>query len=123
MSPDPAIGLKLSGEPRFQLYNPASIAAVCSRTFGDALHRIARYKQLSCPQEVRLLMTRDEVSVEMLFIHAQEVLPDVLVDLCLAWVLGVSRRGTDGTLTTVRVELTRPAQHRELLCLVNGGDT
>jgi AraC-like DNA-binding protein len=115
LTPDPGIGLKLSGEPRFQLFNPASIAAVCSRTFGDALQRIARYKQLSCPQEVRLLKTRDEVSVEMLFIHAEEVLPDVLVDLCLGWIMGVSRRGTDGNLTPLRVELTRPVQNRELL--------
>jgi len=104
-----------SSYPSRQIHNPASIAAVCSRTFGDALQRIARYKQLSCAQEVRLLTTRDEVSVEMLFVHAQEVLPDVLVDLCLAWILGVCRRGTDGKLIPLRVELTRSAQNRALL--------
>ncbi|MCP5523178.1 MAG: AraC family transcriptional regulator ligand-binding domain-containing protein [Verrucomicrobiales bacterium] len=40
-SPDPAIGLKLGAEPRLERYQPTAIAAVCSRTFRDALQRIA----------------------------------------------------------------------------------
>jgi hypothetical protein len=36
-SADPAIGLKLGAEPRFERYQPTAIAAVCSRTFRDAL--------------------------------------------------------------------------------------
>jgi hypothetical protein len=41
-SADPAIGLKLGAEPRFERYQPTAIAAVCSRNFRDALQRIAR---------------------------------------------------------------------------------
>ena len=48
-SPDPAIGLKLGAEPRFERYQPSAIAAVCSRSFRDALQRMARYKKLTCP--------------------------------------------------------------------------
>jgi hypothetical protein len=53
-SADPAIGLKLGAEPRFERYQPTAIAAVCSRTFRDALQRIARYKQITCPEEIRV---------------------------------------------------------------------
>ena len=53
-STDPAIGLKLGAEPRFERYQPTAIAAVCSRTFRDALQRIARYKQITCPEEIRV---------------------------------------------------------------------
>src|SRR5437762_1171070 len=36
MSGDPAIGLKLGAEARLERYDPAAIAAVCSRSFRDA---------------------------------------------------------------------------------------
>jgi AraC-like DNA-binding protein len=114
-SGDLGIGLKLGAEPRFERYQPTAIAAVCSRSFRDALQRIARYKQLTCPEEIRVHTTGDEGSVEFFYLQAEEVQPDVLVDLCLSWILSIGRRGTDGQVTPLRLELTRPAQNRELL--------
>lgn len=112
---DPGIGLKLGAEPRFERYQPTAIAAVCSRSFRDALERIARYKQLTCPEEIRVHTAGEEASVEFFYLEAKGIQPDVLVDLCLSWILGIGRRGTDGQITPVRLELTRPAQNRELL--------
>ncbi|MBI5383569.1 MAG: AraC family transcriptional regulator [Verrucomicrobia bacterium] len=115
MTPDPAIGLKMGEEPRFELYHPATVAAVCSQSFRDALQRIARFKQLTCPQEIRVLTTRDEASVEFIYPQAQEPQPDILGDLGLSWILGIGRRGTDGRITPLRLELTRPDHNRALL--------
>jgi AraC-like DNA-binding protein len=116
VSLDAGIGLKLGSEPRFERYQPSAIAAVCSRSFRDALQRIARYKQLTCPEEIRVHSTRDEAFVEFFFLEAEEVQPAVLVDLCLSWILSIGRRGTDGQITPLRLELTRTAgQNRELL--------
>jgi AraC-like DNA-binding protein len=115
MSPDPEIGLKLGVEPRFERYQPTAIAAVCSRSFGDALQRIARYKQLTCPEEIRVLTSGEETSVEVVYTQAQEVQPDVLVDMVLSWILAIGQRGTDGQIKPLRVELTRPSQHRDIL--------
>ena len=115
MSPDPAIGLKMGEEPRLELYHPATVAAVCSQSFRDALHRIARFKQLTCPQEIRVLTTRDEASVEFIYPQAQEPQPDILGDLVLSWILGIGRRGTDSRITPLRLELTRPVRSRALL--------
>ncbi len=112
---DPAIGLKLGAEPRFERYQPTAIAAVCSRCFRDALQRIGRYKKLTCPEDIRVRSSGDEASVEFIYTQAKEVQPDVMVDLVLSWILGIGRRGTDGQITPLRLELTRPAQHRELL--------
>jgi hypothetical protein len=67
MSPDPGIGLKFGAEPRLERYHPTAIAAVCSRSFRDALQRLARYKQLTCPEEIRVHTTRDEASVEFFY--------------------------------------------------------
>jgi AraC-like DNA-binding protein len=114
-SADPAIGLKLGAEPRFERYQPSAIAAVCSRSFRDALQRIARYKKLTCPEEIRVRISGDEASVEFIYLEADETQPDVLVDLGLSWILAIGRRGADGQITPLRLELTRAAQNRELL--------
>jgi len=114
-SSDHAIGLKLGAEPRFERYQPTAIAAVCSRTFRDALQRIARYKKLTCPEEIRVRTSADETSVEFIYLQAEEVQPNVMVDLVLSWILGIGRRGTDGQITPLRLELTRAVQNRELL--------
>ena len=114
-SADPAIGLKLGAEPRFERYQPSAIAAVCSRSFRDALQRIARYKKLTCPEEIRVRTSGDEATVEFIYLEADEIQPDVLVDLGLSWILAIGRRGTDGQITPLRLELTRAVQNRELL--------
>ena len=95
-SGDPAIGLKLGGEACLEHNDPAAIAALCSQSFGDAVVRMARYKQLTCPEEIRTGVVRDEVAVEFVWLLAEEEEPDVLVDVCLSWILGIGRRGTLG---------------------------
>jgi len=114
-SNDPAIGLKLGTEPRFERYQPSAIAAVCSHCFRDALQRIGRYKQLTCPEEIRVRASGEEASVEFIYTQAEEVQPAVMVDLVLSWILAIGRRGTDDQITPLRLELTRPAHNRELL--------
>ena len=48
VSRDPAIGLKLGSEQRLERYSPVAIAALYTRSFRDAIQRLARYKQLTC---------------------------------------------------------------------------
>jgi AraC-like DNA-binding protein len=115
LSPDPGFGLKLGTEIRFERSHPVSIAGVCSRTFGDALQRLARYKQLTCPEEIRVHRKAHETSVEFFFLEAKEAQPDIMVDLGLSWILSVGRRGSDGEIKPLRLELSRPAKHRALL--------
>lgn len=115
MSRDPGFGLKLGTELRFERSHPVSIAGVCSRSFGDALRRLALYKQLTCPEEIRVHRKARETSVEFFFVEAKEAQPDIMVDLGLSWILGVGRRGADGAIAPLRLELTRPARHRALL--------
>lgn len=115
MCPDPGFGLRLGTELRFESSHPVAIAGVCSRSFGDALQRLARYKQLTCPEEIRVHRKAQETSVEFFFIAAKEAEPDIMVDVGLSWILNVARRGSDGEITPLRLDLTRPVKHRELL--------
>jgi AraC-like DNA-binding protein len=115
VSGDPAIGLKLGSEPRFERYDPSEITAVCSRSYRDALERIGLCKQLTCPEEIRVRSKGDETTVEFVFLQAEKSEPEVLVDVCLSWVLFIGQRGTDTRITPLRLELMRPQKHRELL--------
>lgn len=115
LSPDPGFGLKLGTELRFERSHPVAIAGVCSRSFGDALQRLARYKQLTCPEEIRVSRKAEEAAVEFFFVEAKEAQPDIMVDLGLSWILGVGQRGSDGEIKPLRLEVTRPVKHRALL--------
>jgi len=115
VSPDPAIGLKIGNEQRIERYDPIAIAALYTRSFRDALQRLARYKQLTCPEEVRLTSQGDECSVQFGWLLARESEPALLIDVCFAWIVAIGRRGTGSPVTPLRVELTRAPAYREIL--------
>ena len=74
------------------------------------MERLARYKQLTCPEEIRIQRKPKETSVEFFFVEAREHEPDIMVDVGLSWILNVGRRGSDGAITPLRLELTRRAK-------------
>jgi len=113
VSGDPLIGLRLGSESRLERYDPSAIAALCSQSFRDAVGRMARYKQLTCPEEIRVSESREETAVEFAWLLARVAEPAVLVDLCLSWILALGRRGTGHPLAPLRVELARPSSHRK----------
>jgi AraC-like DNA-binding protein len=53
--------------------------------------------------------------VEFVFLEAEKSEPEVLVDVCLSWVLFIGQRGTDSLIKPLRLELMRPPNNRELL--------
>lgn len=115
VSEDPAVGLALGSDARSGQHDPTAIAVLCSHSFRDAVGRMARYKQLMCPEEIRVETGRNETAVEFVFLLARDREPAVLVDLCLAWVLAIGRRGTGEPLVPLRVELARPSAHRKVI--------
>lgn len=111
---DPGLGLKLGSEERIERYDPVLIAALYTRSFRDALQRLARYKQLTCPEEISLVEAGDECAVQFRWILAKGAEPEVLIDTCFAWIIAIARRGTGRPVSPQRVELQRAAAHREL---------
>ena len=105
---DPAIGLKLGTEQRIERYDPVAIAAVSARSFRDALGRLARYKQLNCPEEIQLQEQGEETRVHFRWMLAVEAEPPFLEDLCFAWIVGIARRGSGGAVRPLRIELGGP---------------
>src|SRR6185503_4835375 len=96
---------KLGSEPRVERHDPIAIAAVSARSLRDALQRLARYKQLVCPEELHVAERQGECQVQFRWLLAQETEPPLLVDVCFAWVAGIARRGTAGLVRPRRIEL------------------
>ena len=113
-SRDPAIALKLGTEHRVERYDPIGIAAVSSRSFRDALERLARFKQLTAPEELRVIEKGKEARLQFRWLLAEEAEPTLLVDLCFSWIVAIARRGTGGNLHPIRVELRAGTGNRKM---------
>ena len=113
-SSDPAIGLALGTESRPEHFDPMALAALSTATFGEAMRQMARYKQLSCPEEIIHEIDETEWSIHFRWILAGGVEPAVLTDLCFAWVLCVVRHGTGTRLSPLRLEFVRPPAHEKI---------
>jgi hypothetical protein len=114
ISRDPAIGLRLGSEERPEHYTPIAIAALYSRSFGDALKRIARYKRLTSPQEIRIVERGKECAVEFVWLLAETTEAPTWVDSCFAWTVTIGRRGTGRDINPSRVDLRRPEATRRV---------
>jgi hypothetical protein len=114
-SPNPAIGLELGTEVRAENFDPIALAALSTASFGEAMRQMARYKRLSCPEEIFHQTDDIEWSIQFRWLLANDSEPEVLTDLCFAWVLCVARRGTGTRLTPLRLELARPPAHEKIL--------
>jgi len=112
VSSDPTIGLKLGTEDRMERYDPIAIATVSTRSLRDAIGRIGRYKQLTCPEKISLVERGNESAVHFTWLLADEEEPAMLIDVCFAWILSIARRGSGRPIHPKRVEFQRPEAHR-----------
>jgi AraC-like DNA-binding protein len=114
VSNDPGFGLKLGTEDRVERYDPIKLAALSARSFRDAVERLSRYKQLTCPEEIRVVERGNESAIQFIWLLAHEKEPSLLVDVCFAWIVGIGQRGAGLPLNPKRVEFQRAPAHREM---------
>jgi AraC-like DNA-binding protein len=111
VSTDPSIGLLLGTETKTERFHPIGLAALSSENFGSAIDQMARYKQLTCPEEILQEENDEEWSIQFRWLLADEVEPPVLIECCFAWVLSTARVGTGTRISPVRVEFVQPRAH------------
>jgi AraC-like DNA-binding protein len=85
--------------------------ALSSENFGEAMNHMARYKQLTCPEEIVQEKNGEEWSVQFHWLLASEIEPPVLIECAFAWVLSTARVGTGTRLSPLRVEFVQPREH------------
>jgi AraC-like DNA-binding protein len=111
VSSNPAIGLLLGAESKTERFTPVGLAALSSENFGAAVDQMARYKQLTCPEEIRQEKDAEEWSIEFRWLLADEMEPAALLECAFAWVLSIGRHGTGTRLSPLRVEFVQPRAH------------
>jgi AraC-like DNA-binding protein len=114
-SSNPTIGLELGTEAKPEHFDPIALAALSTNSFGEAVDQIARYKQLSCPEEIVHETDDNELSIQFRWLLANDVEPEVLTDLCFAWVLSIARHGTGTRMSPLRLELVQPRAYAKTL--------
>ena len=111
VSTNPAIGLQLGSETRTERFHPVGLAALSSENFGTAIDQMARYKQLTCPEEILQEKDDQEWTIQFRWLLADEVEPPVLIECAFAWVLSTARVGTGTRLSPLRLEFVQPRAH------------
>jgi len=104
VSTNPAIGLLLGTETRTERFHPIGLAALSSENFGAAMNQMARYKKLTCPEEIIQKKDNKEWSIQFRWLLADEPEPQVMIECAFAWVLSIARHGTGTRLSPLRVE-------------------
>jgi len=115
VSATPAVGLLLGTEHKTERFHPIGLAALASENFGAAIDHMARYKQLTCPEEIVQERDDEEWSIQFRWLLADEIEPAVLIECAFAWVLSTARHGTGTRLSPVRVEFMQPRAHAKII--------
>lgn len=115
VSANVAIGLQLGTENKTERFHPVGLAALSSENFGAGMDRMARYKQLTCPEEILQKKNGEEWSIQFRWLLADEVEPPVLIECAFAWVLSIARHGTGTRLSPVRIEFVQPRDHIKII--------
>lgn len=115
VSADPEIGLKLGTATKTEQFHPSCIAALSTETFGRAIDHLARYKRLTCPEEMPQSFEGEEWVIQFRWLLAVDVEPQVLTDMCFAVLLSLARHGSGSRLSPLRVEMMQPRSHGKAL--------
>lgn len=104
---DPTLGLRLGDGTRTEVYDVVSLAALHSATLGEALQKLARYKRLTCPEDISIELSLNEAAVSMRWMLAEGHAPHFLIDAVFASQFALAERGTGRSIRLRRLELTR----------------
>jgi Arabinose-binding domain of AraC transcription regulator, N-term len=109
LSQNPVIGLRIATGLEGAMMPPSFMAAYHARDFRDALQRVARFKRLCAPEEVRIEEHEDRCEVVVTWTHAEDLAtPHALVDATLVSLLELGRKGTATLFSALSVDLARP---------------
>ena len=115
VSTSPAVGLLLGTETKTERFQAMGLAALSTENFGAAVNQMARYKRLTCPEEVLQQVDDEEWGIQFRWLLAEEVEPHVLIECCFAWVLSIARHGTGTRISPLRVEFTQSRAHQKAI--------
>lgn len=102
LSPNEQTLVKLAVSENIETFSPPIFAAYCSRNGWTCLKRLTQYKPLIGALLYRVEKTESEVCVEVVSADAEWGLPEVLVGMEFAFLVGLLRKATKETIRPMR---------------------
>ena len=102
LSPDPQTPIRLAVSDGIEAFSPPVFAAYCSRNALACLKRLAQYKPLIGALRYRVEEDESTVSVEILSADASLALPEILIGIEFAFIVGLIRRATKEPIRPLR---------------------
>ncbi|WP_028530699.1 helix-turn-helix domain-containing protein [Paenibacillus sp. HW567] len=96
-------------------YPPSVLATYHARDYRDALHRMARYKQLCPPESLRITEKGEQCTIELKWLDTGQPGPAMLAGITLAFLLELGRRGTGHHMVAQFVEFSQPMGDVQIL--------
>lgn len=112
---DRAAGLRFGSEGIARGYGTPSIVALHAPDFRQAIATLARYKRLTCPEQVEIETQGNEATLRYRWLQATGEVPRLLVDTTLASLKAMAHKGSAGRVAPIRLELTRRPMDQALL--------
>lgn len=113
ISHDTSIGLRLATRLEGSVMPPSFLVACHAKNFRDALQRMARFKRLCLPEEVRIDEQEERCDIVLSWAYAKDqTTPPALIDATFASIIELGRNGTATPITPISVELARPESAR-----------
>jgi AraC-like DNA-binding protein len=106
--PEPGLGIRLIEAMETAAHPPSTLVAFHARDYRDGLVRLARFKHLCTPEELRWDDHKDECRITVKWLYASEPTPAIATDVAFATFMELGRRGTGQRLAPSRVELRSP---------------
>lgn len=118
VSRKPGIGLRLGSDTGLERLPPSILTALSAPDFGAAVDLLARYKRLTCPEEIVQDVRNREWRIRFRWLHVSKPTgpePRALVECCFARVLSIGRQGTGQPLAPARIDLREAQPHLSLI--------
>ncbi|WP_336785730.1 AraC family transcriptional regulator [Paenibacillus sp. MMO-177] len=107
------VKLSTAYDPR--QYPPSMLATYHARDYRDALNRMAKYKRLCPPENLRKTETGENCHIELSWTDPAQSGPAMLVAITFAALLELGRRGTGQPIKAKLVEFVEPLGDGQLL--------
>jgi AraC-like DNA-binding protein len=103
----PDVGFDLSTQMQGATMPPSLMVAFHAKNLGEALHRVARFKALTAPEEFQVTTTPRDCVITTAWPYANEPQPDALIDASFAFLVSMARAGTENEIAPARMDLCR----------------
>lgn len=114
LSPDEQAPVHLAASDGIEAFSPPIFAAYCSRNALVCLKRLAQYKPLTGALLYQVEETEAEISVEILSADPELELPEILIGIEFAFLVGLIRKATKEPITPLSATVKRPMKNRAL---------